>query len=117
MLKRQDRQGVKSPADIERKYNQFANKVGVNKKGKTDDIITELEVQTNKRKTSIKGGKIYLEAPYNVYGEGFSQEYPLIHFRGSDGNEYALFVYGNVDNDNMEFAFQGIRVKKIEGDI
>ena len=116
MLKRQDRQGVKSPADIERKYNQFSRKVGVDDKGKTDNIITELEVHTGKRKTNIKGGEIYVEAPYKVYGEGFSQEYPLIHFKGSDGKRYALFVYGNVDNDAGSFDFQGIRVKTVEGD-
>ena len=186
MLKKQDRQGVRRPADIERKYNfnkQFsetraaaeeARKIAsdisesdkglslkVEALGKDVDGVKaqlDLKVETDengnlksrvhvsgneftvdtdnfkldengnvaisgefettsenrRRKTQIKGGEIYVEAPYEVYGEGEWQKFPLIHFKGFDGKKYALFVYGYLGED-LSFVYQGTKVEAVEG--
>lgn len=135
MLKRQDRQGVRSPADIERKYNQFANKVETDSKGKLKSrvhvtgseftvdtknfkldekgnvsITGELETISSNRKTLVKGGEIYVEAPYDDNVEP-GAKFDLLYFKGPGNQKYALCMFGTIDKNTLTFDFSHFGVE------
>lgn len=139
MLKRQDRQGVRSPADIERKYNQFTNKVETDAKGKLKSrvrvtgseftvdtknfkldekgnvsITGELETVSDneKRKTLVKGGEIYLEPNYEDYVEPGAR-IELMYFKGPNNLKYALVLYGTIDKPTGVFELTDLRVENV----
>lgn len=138
MLKRQDRQGVRSPADIERKYNQFANKVETDANGKlksrvhvtgseftvdtknfkldekgnvsiTGDFATKNETGT--LETKISAGLIFVDGLSVANNGDESRRYLLLAFN-ANGKTMGLYADGYINNNN-NFVFQRLTVESI----